>query len=429
MPTTRGWLVGLTGAGLCFAGLAFGTTHLTQVGFALALLVCLAALIVNLGRHELRTERAIVPTHATASRPIQVTLSLHNEGRGSAPLLLVEDRLPPGLSARSRFAVNGIEAKGRRDLTYTLTPNRRGRYEIGPASIAVVDPFGLAQVKSRAVGSSSLMVYPAIEKLALPRDLGERRSVTSAALRNPTGASGEDFYTLREYAQGDDLRKVHWPSTAKRGRFMIRQEETPWHTRATVVLDDRRSAHAASAGLASFERAVEIAASFVSLYHSSGYGFRLTAAYEQGPGSGRGAAHNQACLDLLATIRAHEGPTGADKLIARLLEIEARGVAEETLIVVAGRLPLEAAAALARCRRRFRQVVAVVLPPHRFGSAATKTRWEAESDVAEVAKLVRRSGVTCIVMGPGEPLAAAWGSLAGSKRGGDAAWVQKPELV
>lgn len=429
MPTARGWLVGLAGGGLFLGGLAFGTTHLTQVGFALVLLVALATLIVNLGRHDLRTSRSINPTHATAARPVEVTLALTNEGRGAAPLLLIEDKLPRGLAGRARFAVNGIETKGRRDLRYSLTPHRRGRYEIGPASIAVVDPFGLAQIRTRAVGSSSLMVYPSIEKLALPRDLGERRSVTSAALRNPTGASGEDFYTLREYTQGDDLRKVHWPSTAKRGRFMIRQEETPWHTKATIVLDDRRGAHAASAGFASFERAVEVAASFVSLYHLSGYGFRLSGAYEQGPGSGRGTAHHHACLDMLATIRPHEGPTGSDKLVARLLEIEARGIAEETLVVVAGRLPKEAAVALARCRRRFRQVVTVVLPPHRFGQASTKSRWEAESEVAEVAKLVRRSGVTCIVMGPGEPLAAAWGSLSGSKRGGEAQWAQKPELV
>ena len=58
---------------------------------------------------------------------------------------------------------------------------------------------------------------------------------TSQANFSQTG--GEDFFTLREYQQGDDLRRVHWPSSAKRDELMIRQLEMPWQSRALVVLD------------------------------------------------------------------------------------------------------------------------------------------------------------------------------------------------
>src|SRR5438046_425881 len=57
------------------------------------------------------------------------------------------------------------------------------------------------------------------------------------------GVAGEDFYALRAYEMGDDLRRVHWPSTARVDELMIRQNEMPWQGRATVLLDTRAQAH------------------------------------------------------------------------------------------------------------------------------------------------------------------------------------------
>ena len=70
---------------------------------------------------------------------------------------------------------------------------------------------------------------------------------------------GDEFVTLREYELGDDLRRVHWRSTARTGELMIRQDEARWRSRAAVVLDVQPGAHDA----ASFEVAVEAAASVV----------------------------------------------------------------------------------------------------------------------------------------------------------------------
>jgi uncharacterized protein (DUF58 family) len=146
--------------------------------------------------------------------------------------------------------VHGIEASGSRRAGFVMKAVRRGRYDIGPLQVGFVDPFGLARVRWRALGVSRFLVHPRVERLATPYDMGERRSLASTARRQPTGARGEDFYTLREYVEGDDLRKVHWPSTAKRGTYMIRQEETPWHTRSTILVDDRAQGHAGGRRLA-----------------------------------------------------------------------------------------------------------------------------------------------------------------------------------
>lgn len=428
MPTARGWLVAFVGAILVGAGLAFGSPAIEQLGAALVGLVVIAVAVVRLGRHEISVTRKLPVRRVAAGQSLTVSLELANEGRGSAPLLLIEDRLPPGVAGQARFAVNGVEARGQRDAGYELLPSRRGRYTVGPLEIAFVDPFTLARLRVRSAGTEPILVHPRIEPLALPRDLGERRSLSASALRQPTGASGEDFYTLREYIEGDDLRKIHWPSTAKRERFMIRQEETPWHTRSCIVLDDVAGDGDRAGELAAFERMVEAAASVVDLYHRSGYSYRLTPARHAGLPPGRGSDHLHRCLDLLATISQGEGEPHT--LPARLVELETGTRAEGTLVLVTGTLTAKSIAAIARCRRRFRDVIAVVVPSHRFGAAATRARWEGERRTVEMVRLLARSGARAVVLGPGEPLAAGWESLSRPRwQPGEQAWDRKPELV
>lgn len=428
MPTPRGWLVAATGLTLVVVGLAFGARALEQLGVALIVLVLIALGVVRLGKHDVAVERAIVPERASAQQEVTVGLALHNSGGGSAPLLLLEDRLPPRLPGRSRFTLNGIEPGGRRDVGYTVRPQRRGRYEAGPLTLSMVDPFGLAKITASAAPAQSFLVHPHTEPLVLPRDAGDRRSVSTSAVRQPTGAQGEDFYALREYVQGDDLRKVHWPSTAKRGKVMIRQEETPWHTRATIVLDDRPDAHT-SGDPSSFELAVEATASVVELYHGTGYAYRLTGAHHPGLGSARGNAHLHRCLDLLATLQTgNDGP--GDPLLSRLVDMEARGAAEETLVLITGSMTPDIATVLGRLRRLFKQIIVVSFPAHRFSSAPTKQRWDGERVTVEATRNLARSGIRCVVLGPGESLSSAWGSAAsGKSRGGEDAWAQRPELV
>ena len=145
-------------------------------------------------------------------------------------------------------------------------------------AITVSDPFGVARVTSVGSEASSFLAYPRTEPLTLPKDTGKRRTTVVSARRQPTGAQGEDFYTLREYVEGDDLRRIHWPATAKRNRYMIRQEETPWHARATILLDETAGTYAG----AGWERAVEVAASLADLYHRSAYNFRLLGVADRG---------------------------------------------------------------------------------------------------------------------------------------------------
>jgi uncharacterized protein (DUF58 family) len=425
--TSRGKLVAATGAGLFVAGALFGTQSLWQLGLALIALVGAATAVVRLGKHHLVIGRSLSPNRARPGQTVSVAIEIANKGTGSAPFLLLEERLPGGLAGGNRFAVRGIEPGGERRTTLQLRAARRGRYEVGPLEVSVVDPFGLAQLRTPAIGRDGLLVHPRIERLVLPRDPGDRRSPTLSTLRRPTGARGEDFYTMREYVEGDDLRKIHWPSTAKRDRYMIRQEETPWQTRATILLDDRAVAHEGHGGQSSFERAVEAAASFVDLYDSSGYNYRLLGLGEPGFASSRGAEHRSRCLDYLAVI-APARAAGAGALTSLLAELEGAATAEASLVLVSGSLSAADALALTRSRRRFGEVTVVAFPSHRFSGQTTKSRWEGEARLIEAVRMLARAGVRALALGPDDSLAAGWATLFPA-RPLETAWGRRTELV
>jgi uncharacterized protein (DUF58 family) len=431
MPTIRGWLTAAIALAMWGAGRLLGSDPLEQIGFALIVLVVAAAVVVNARGHDLRVEREIVPQRARRGQVVTVRLQVTNEGKRPAPLLLMDDQLPVELAAHARFALNGVESMGQRDAIYELRPGRRGRFTIGPLEISFVDPFGLAQTRSAITGISELLVHPRIEKLSLPRDRGQQRSMSVSALRQLTGARGEDFYTLRDYGIGDDLRKIHWPSTAKAAKPMIRQEETPWQNRATIVLDDRAGVHDGFGDASSFERSVEAVASVAAMYHSAGYGYRFAAAVERGFPFGRGIDHLHRTLDLLADISAKTGRNDVEEsLLLRLTELEAGTTAEGTLVVVGGTLSAAVAVAINRCRRRFRTVITIWFPGHRFGMRSTRARWDGEEQLREATNLLHRGGITTFALGPGESIATAWSSRASTVgRGGEINWGPKPERV
>ena len=435
MPTARGWLIASTGVGLWIAGRAFGAGALEQLGFGLIALVVIAVVVVKTGKHKISVSRRVTPDRVQAGREVIVTLRLDNEGRGSAPLLLLEDHIPSELSGRARFALNGIEAGGHRQTAYKLRPTRRGRYQVGPLAISISDPFGVARVSTVASDESPFLAYPRTEQLSLPKDSGKRRTTIVSARRQPTGAQGEDFYTLREYVEGDDLRRIHWPATAKRNKYMIRQEETPWHARATVLLDDIAGSYTGTG----WERAVEVAASLADLYHRAAYNFRLMCSDEAGVEGGRGTDHFHRCLDVLATVQLTTAANDGDDLeplLLRLLEIESQSSIHGVLSIVTGDISPALTRALTRLSRRFKMVTVVALPTHRY-SHHGRDQAEAEARLVETTRLLDRAGVKVLAIGPGDGLSQAWAGLwspssfaAGRVyREGGELWDRKPELA
>ncbi len=302
MLTRQGGLVTAGSISLVLAGRLFGVFELFVVGAAGVALVLGAAVAVGLTRLRLDVSRELRPPRVHAGDPSTVELRVHNAGSKRTPLLQLRDAV--GAEGRSASVVLApLDPGGTVTAGYSLATDRRGMVPVGPLEVRIGDPFGLAAVSAAGAPVTELTVWPAVEDvLALPPVAGdEHHDGIGLALARSTTV--EDFYALRDYAEGDDLRRVHWRATAKRDDLVVRQDEMPRRSRATVVLDTRAGAH----GDETFERAVSAAASIVLACVRAGLLARLMTPAGYDSGFGSDPDHVEVVMDHLATVRLGEG--------------------------------------------------------------------------------------------------------------------------
>ena len=303
MLTRQGWLVAAGAAVLVLAGRMLGVFELFVLGVAAAALVALAVAVVVLVRLRLEVTRFISPPRVHAGTPSRVELRVRNRGEKRTPVLRLLD--PVSGTRGADLHIAPLEPLGIADAAYRLPTDRRGIVRVGPLEVVVDDPFGLASVRTMAAPRTELTVYPRVDDIAaVPYTSGHD---PHAGAEHPTalGRTGEDFYALRQYVVGDDIRRVHWPSTARRDELMVRQDELPWQGRVVVLLDVRRSTHSP----ASLELAVSAAASIVTASWHRQDLVRLLSTDGTDSGFAAGNNHLEAIMEHLATVQASAGGT------------------------------------------------------------------------------------------------------------------------
>lgn len=256
MLTRRGTSVGIGSVVAAGAGRFFGMGELLVLACAGIALIIGAVVWTRTRRVRLRIQRWVQPARVHAGGKARVQLALTNLG-GHAPVLQLTDPVTGTLGAR--LQVGPLLAAERLNTSYLLPTRRRGRLEIGPAEVDVVDPLGLSRTSIGTGPRTTLVVYPATQTLVPPRLARGPEPLGLAADVHTLQRIGEDFYALRDYTAGDDVRRIHWPSTARLGRPMVREDEVPRRSRVTVVLDTRSTAFDEQR----FELAVSVAASVV----------------------------------------------------------------------------------------------------------------------------------------------------------------------
>jgi uncharacterized protein (DUF58 family) len=183
-----------------------------------------------------------------------------------------------------------------------LRPALRGVHRIGPLSGRAADPLGLAEFDRELAGADRLLVLPRVVALrGLPPALGAGDGIPGAAVAHQ-GLGASDVL-IRPYRYGDELRRVHWRSTARHDELMVRLEERPWRGGTTVLLDRRDAAHRGRGAGSSLEFAVSLVASVC--VHLIRRGEPVTLVTEDGgeltgPGPVAGA---EPLLDALAALR------------------------------------------------------------------------------------------------------------------------------
>lgn len=282
--TVRGRAFIAAGVTAIVCAIVLGQPALTRVGVLVLALPLVTAMFIGRSRYRLALIRTVAPLLVSAGQPARVNLSLTNEGRTPSGVLLLEDHVPYVLGTRPRFVLEGIGHGWRRHVTYQVRSDVRGRFEIGPMSVRVNDPFGLVELGRAFTTTVPLTVTP--RTVSLPNiPLGG--AWTGSGDNRPRAfaiGSAEDV-TVREYQRGDDLRRVHWRSSAKTGELMVRREEQPWQSRATLFLDNRIRAHRGQGIASSLEAAVSAAASIAVHLSHRGYTVRLVTASGEDPAS------------------------------------------------------------------------------------------------------------------------------------------------
>ncbi|MEZ5140922.1 MAG: DUF58 domain-containing protein [Acidimicrobiales bacterium] len=344
MLTRQGWICAGVALVLLAAGRILGTLELFLLGAVLAALVLVCAAYVALRRLHVDVVRELHPPRVHAGSPSRVDLRVENRGGRTSPVLGLRDAVSGTRGAHLLVGPLAPDATAR--AAYRLPTERRGILEIGPLRAELTDPFGMARMSMTASGVSELTVYPHIDEIApVPQTTGND-PLAGAEHPNALGRNGEDFYALRQYVVGDDLRRVHWPSTARHDELMVRQDELPWQGRATVLVDNR----AAATSPESLELVVSAAASIVNAGARRQDLVRLITADGADSGFAAGHGHVEAIMEHLASVEASPDEAGLRRVVERVAQSSTGGA---LVVVCTARLPTADRDRLRRLRSRF----------------------------------------------------------------------------
>ncbi|MFB4307732.1 DUF58 domain-containing protein [Actinomadura sp. GTD37] len=413
--TTRGRSFVAAGATAIVCAVVLGERDLLRAGVLVLVLPLLCMLAVSRTRYRLACARRLDPARLPVGREARVDLRLENVSRLPSGLLMVEDRVPYALGGRARFVLDRIESHGSRQLGYRIRSDVRGRYRVGPLTVRLADPFGMVELVRSFSLSDTLTVTPRIVPLPHGRLSGAWTGGGDSVAR-AVSAAGEDDVAPREYRHGDDLRRVHWRSTARHGELMVRREEQHFQSSGTLFLDTRRAAHWGEGLGGSFEQAVSATASIGVHLVRTGMSLRyFTDAGEALPTAPSEGAFEGLLLDALAVARTSKGGS----LSAGLAALRgARGGGRERdglIVAVFGALSAEEARSVAAVRRGAGTCVAVLVeggPAQADGGADAGA-----AGGAQAAGLLRAAGWRVLPVRSAAELARAW--TAAGKAGED----------
>ena len=417
--TTRGRCLIAAGLALALCSFALGQRDLLRAAVFLVALPLIAAAVVARTRYRLACNRHLDPPRVEAGRPSTVRLRLDNVSRLPSGVLLMEDNLPYTLGGRPRFVLDKVEPRGVRDVSYPVRADVRGRYTVGPLSVRLTDPFGLVELTRSFAQTDDLVVTPVISPLPSVR-LGGDWAGGGESVARSVAASGTDDAATREYRHGDDLRKVHWRSTARVGELMVRREEQPFQSRATLLLDGRLTAHRGDGPGSSFEYAVSAVASIGVALARSGFVLRLLDEDGHDVAPRTAALTEGVVLDSLALVQ----PSRTHNLLAAASRL--RTGIDGVLVAVLGNLDVEDAERLARLRMGAGTCIAVLLDTDSWAPVSPKARQAAEQAHARIGSLLSGAGWRVLPVAHGTTLASVWPLAGGRTAGGSRITTEVP---
>jgi uncharacterized protein (DUF58 family) len=325
--TRRGRAVLALGVAVYVVAWIFGSRALYPVATGLVLAVALASAWVRLSSRPPYVNRHGVRREVVEGEDVRIDLTV---------------RIPSAVPAPSVVAIERAGRLPEREIDlwpvpwrryaggYELRNVRRGRYVFGPVQLSIEDPFGLARTTLTKGEPEALVVYPRLVELpALFSEGGTHaQDGRRLLLRRPTGF---ELHSVREHAEGESLRAVHWPSTARRGQLMVKELEDAPRDEVVVVLDGDATATAGEL----FELALRAAGSILRAHVRRGRRCALVVNSAARPSQQVASeADWRRALELLAAVEA-DGRTPVHALLQAEGGVAARAL---ELVVVTSRV-------------------------------------------------------------------------------------------
>ncbi|GGB18081.1 membrane protein [Flexivirga endophytica] len=397
---------GFVSAGIVLtgAGLFLGFEDIVRVGVLLVVLALLALVFARRAAPRIDVHRTVTPPTAIPDERTEVRVTFTNIDHRSSRLYLAEERIDYVLGDRPRFVVAKLEPGASREVSYVVRSHLRGRYTLGPVLLTQREPFGLTHVTGSLQRTDELLVLPRVVPLGATQPPGSGIG-NDGETPQMVALHGEDDVSIRNYHDGDDLRKVHWPATAHRGELMVRQEDRPARRSALVLLDPRETAHDGTGAASSFEWAVSAVASIVVRLDELGYRTQLVT---------REALH-AAHADLIEVptqqmvVDLASAALGSDQDFTRVLSVGHDRVGTGglvTAVVAAG--DDDTGAELAGLRQPGAAALGFVLDSASFGSSHTDGPSEA---AVRVRDRLAGAGWRVVIVDAHTPIAQAWATV------------------
>ena len=248
-----GWSTIAVSLACVATGIPLGWRELIAAGFAgLSMVVC--AIIMGLRKPEFAATLSVQSTRVTVGGTIDIATRITSERqhlRSAATHCLLRFG-----NESYRLAVHANASNGPADRKLTIPASRRGVISVGPLTALTGDPMGLVRRSIELASAIDVHVHPRILPLS-PLPTGATHDIEGRA-SNKRASSDVELYDVRDYMPGDDLRHIHWSSTAKTGSLMVRQYQATQRT-AIILLLDRNGRNYASPE--EFELAVTMYAS------------------------------------------------------------------------------------------------------------------------------------------------------------------------
>jgi uncharacterized protein (DUF58 family) len=419
---------------MLLAAMVLGERALVQLAVFVLALPVLAGLAVVRERFRLTVRRTVTPARVPRGGSADVRLELTNADGRPGGLWALTEQVPP-LGDSPRFVVERLAGGATTALHYRVSGHTRGRHVLGPLRLRLMDPFGLVERSAVGTDAAPLLVVPRVRPLGPSGPAGGHGGGGEGA-RRTIAVHGEDDVSIREYRQGDDLRKVHWRATAHTGDLMVRLEERPWRSQATLLLDTRARAHLLAPRLPpgaapvpvhgpvgddappadSLEWLVEAAASIGTVMARRGAVLRtVTDAGELLPTSGRGRLGPDDLLDRLAGV-------SASRLsgLANGIEQLCRAAGDGPVVCLLGAVGPDDAGELIRARSGPTTDLAILVDLESFARAGLTTGRRALSSASlgtltrareDATTLLRAAGWRVAVAGIDRSVGDVWADL------------------